>query len=145
MSPITATPSTAASARAAMALGERFRAQLADAVGAHRFGLWFEHGTTIEITEKSAVIRAANSYVHEWIVRHFGPQLAAVTRAVLGEDAWRLRIAQSGAPTAAPAPREAPGGCRGRPIVRCGSTERAKLQRTSAIGGLNEAAPRQLR
>ena len=87
MSPITATPSTAASARAAMALGERFRAQLADAVGAHRFGLWFEHGTTIEITEKSAVIRAANSYVHEWIVRHFGPQLAAVTRAVLGEDA----------------------------------------------------------
>ena len=89
MSPITATPSTAASARAAMALGERFRAQLADAVGAHRFGLWFEHGTTIEITEKSAVIRAANSYVHEWIVRHFGPQLAAWREA---ERDARVRV-----------------------------------------------------
>ena len=87
MSPITATTSTAASVRAATALGERFRSQLADAIGAHRFGLWFEHGTTIEIAEKSAVIRAANSYVHEWIVRHFGSHLAAVTRAVLGEDA----------------------------------------------------------
>ena len=101
MSPITATPSTAAPARATKAPGERFRSQLADAVGAHRFGLWFEHGTTIEVSDKSAVIRAANSYVRDWILRHFGPQLTAVTASVLGDGAsFGVELAVAGETTA---------------------------------------------
>jgi hypothetical protein len=46
------------------------------------------------------------------------------------DDTWRLPPA-SRSPPRGPGP---PGGCCGRPIVRCVSTERAKIQRTSGIG-----------
>ena len=48
------------------------------------------------------------------------------------DDTWRLPPA-SRSPPRGPGP---PGGCCGRPIVRCVSTERAKIQRTSGIGSV---------
>ncbi len=64
-----------------------FCRQLSQAVGPHRFGLWFEHGTTFTISATSVEIVAANSCVRDWIVKHFRGQVDGVTTALLGPDA----------------------------------------------------------
>ena len=78
--------------KAATSAGSRdatvqFRTALAERIGAHRFGLWFEHGTSIALDGSTARIGAANAYVRDWILRHFQGQLDTVARDVLGADA----------------------------------------------------------
>ena len=65
----------------------RFRATLAERIGSHRFGLWFEHGTSIALSGASVRVDAANAYVRDWILRNFKGQLDSVARDVLGASA----------------------------------------------------------
>ena len=58
-----ATPlSRTARAAASAAATATFREALAAELGAHRFGLWFEHGTKAEATDGTIAISAPNAY-----------------------------------------------------------------------------------
>jgi len=90
MQPYSETAVVAARPRIASAgskpAAERFRKLLAERLGQHRFGLWFEHGTSIEIADDSVVIRTANAVVRDWIQRNLRSQLESVAAEVLGES-----------------------------------------------------------
>ena len=86
MHPNTESAPLAARPRIAQACAERFREKLAERVGPHRFGLWFEHGASVTITDDSVVIHATNSMVRDWIQRNFRSHLEAVAQELLGSD-----------------------------------------------------------
>jgi chromosomal replication initiator protein len=65
----------------------RILAALRDRVGAHRFGLWFDNGTTVSTADGRVEVRAATPYVAEWIARHFREPLEQLAREVFGADA----------------------------------------------------------
>ncbi|MBI1303020.1 MAG: hypothetical protein GC172_04450 [Phycisphaera sp.] len=72
----------------------RILAALRDRVGAHRFGLWFDHGTTVSIDGGRVEVRAATPYVAEWIARNFRESLEQLARESFGADA-RVVIAEA--------------------------------------------------
>lgn len=74
----------AAAPRAARDASGRFREQLAERIGSHRFGLWFEHGTSITVRSGRVEIEAANSYVRDWILRNFKDQLDTLAGETIG-------------------------------------------------------------
>jgi chromosomal replication initiator protein len=102
--------------KAATSAGSRdatvqFRTALADRIGAHRFGLWFEHGTSIALDGTTARVGAANAYVRDWILRHFQVQLDSVARDVLGaEGTCEIGLADSAATEATAAVSARPQG-----------------------------------
>jgi 2C-methyl-D-erythritol 2,4-cyclodiphosphate synthase len=61
-----------------------FRSAHSDALGAHRYGLWFAHGTSAEAREGGIVITAANAYVAEWISKHFREAMQQALTALVG-------------------------------------------------------------
>lgn len=65
----------------------RFRTTLAERIGSHRFGLWFENGASITVEGSGFRVGAANAYARDWIVRNFKEQLETVAREVLGDEA----------------------------------------------------------
>jgi chromosomal replication initiator protein len=72
----------------------RILAALRERVGAHRFGLWFDHGTSLSTAVDRVEVRAATPYVAEWIARHFREPLEQLARETLGADA-RVEIIES--------------------------------------------------
>lgn len=91
MSPISETPAPAAThaapARIARDTSGRFREQLAERIGSHRFGLWFEHGTSITVRGARVEVEAANAYVRDWILRNFKDQLDTLATETIGAGA----------------------------------------------------------
>ncbi len=83
----TRSPSPSAPPSSSRQATEAFRSALADAIGAHRYGLWFAHGTAAEARERGVVITAANSYVAEWIAKHFRDAMQHAANLALGEGA----------------------------------------------------------
>jgi chromosomal replication initiator protein len=73
---------------------ERIREQVAESIGAHRFGLWFENGAAISVVGDDVEVRAANHYVSDWITRNFRETLERVVRDVLGAES-SVRVAVS--------------------------------------------------
>lgn len=86
-------------ASAAPALREAtstFRNALADALGSHRYGLWFSHGTSAEAREDGIVVTAANAYVAEWISKHFREAMQQAAILALGEgSSFTIEVAQN--------------------------------------------------
>ena len=73
-----------------------FRSALSDALGAHRYGLWFAHGTSAEAREGGIVITAANAYVAEWISKHFREAMQQAAVLALGEgSSFTIEVAQN--------------------------------------------------
>ncbi len=66
---------------------EAFCARMEREIGAHRFGLWFGHGTTVECVEGGFRVVAANAYAADWIGRHFKAQLDQAAQSVHGAGA----------------------------------------------------------
>ena len=64
-----------------------FSDRLVDRIGKHRFGMWFDHTTKIEITGTRIDVAAQSQFVADWIRRHFGEDLEAVARETLGTSA----------------------------------------------------------
>ena len=64
-----------------------FSERLVDKIGKHRFGMWFDHTTKIEITGTRIDVAAQSQFVADWIRRHFGADLEAVARETLGSGA----------------------------------------------------------
>ena len=83
-----ATPlSRTARAAASAAATATFREALAAELGAHRFGLWFEHGTKAEATDGTIAISAPNAYVADWIGRNFRDAMQRAAIIALGAEA----------------------------------------------------------
>lgn len=61
--------------------------RLVDRIGKHRFGMWFDHTTKIQITGNRIDVAAQSQFVADWIRRHFGEDLEAVARETLGTAA----------------------------------------------------------
>jgi chromosomal replication initiator protein len=79
-----------------------FSAALAERIGQHRFGLWFEHGTSIGISGSCVEVVAETPYVRDWIVGHFAEQLQAATIHAIGEGAsWKVVLREQPAAPAA--------------------------------------------
>jgi len=58
--------------------------ELSSAIGAHRFGLWFENGTSARLRDGSIVIEAANAYVADWIGRNFREAMQRAAEKAVG-------------------------------------------------------------
>jgi chromosomal replication initiator protein len=71
---------------------DRVRRSLATAIGPHRYSLWFDNGTALSVRDGAVEVRAANTYVYDWINRHFREALEAAAAEGLGSDA-QVRIA----------------------------------------------------
>ncbi len=63
------------------------REQVAIAIGSHRYALWFENGTSLRLRAACVEVTAANSYVCDWITRHFRQTLLTTACALLGVEA----------------------------------------------------------
>jgi chromosomal replication initiator protein len=63
---------------------EGIRGALCAAIGPHRYGLWFDNGAALRVREAAIEVRAANTYVSDWINRHFREALETAATAVLG-------------------------------------------------------------
>ena len=72
------------------------------AIGPHRFGLWFDNGAAINVGGDEVEIRASNSYVADWIVRNFRGILEETARELIG-PATSVRIAVAAEATPEPA------------------------------------------
>lgn len=66
---------------------ESVRDSLRKTIGDHRYGLWFDHGAAVTVDDDAVEVRAANSYVGDWINRHFRDALQAAARHAIGEAA----------------------------------------------------------
>lgn len=78
---------------------ETFRLRLADELGAHRFGLWFENGTTATARDGHVEVRAANAYVADWIGRHFREAMQRAAASALGGEATcSVSVAEAAGP-----------------------------------------------
>ncbi len=87
-----ATRSTKAPSSKTLALEETridslLRERVALAIGSHRYALWFENGTTLRVRAACVEVTASNSYVCDWITRHFRQTLLATASALLGVEA----------------------------------------------------------
>lgn len=88
-------PTRAGAPRATAALCER----LQQAIGPHRFGLWFDNGAAISVGGDEVEIRASNTYVADWIVRNFRGVLEETARELIGPAASvRIALATEAAP-----------------------------------------------
>jgi chromosomal replication initiator protein len=97
-------------------IAEKFRTMLRDRVGSHRFELWFEHGTTVAVGAESVRIEAANTYVADWIGRHFREATGAVATELLGAGAQvSITVAADGENSAASSSGSASGSPSGSP------------------------------
>jgi len=68
--------------------------RLADRIGQHRFGMWFDHTTQVTIQGERVDVAAESQFVADWIGRHFRRDLEEVARQALGEGASvDLRVA----------------------------------------------------
>lgn len=68
--------------------------RLADRIGRHRFGMWFDHTTRMTIEGERVDVAAESQFVADWIGRHFRRDLEEVARQTLGEGASvDLRVA----------------------------------------------------
>ncbi|MFN9126278.1 MAG: DnaA ATPase domain-containing protein, partial [bacterium] len=63
---------------------ECVRDALRTAIGPHRFGLWFDNGTAVSVREGAIEVRAANTYVCDWINRHFREALESAAAQAFG-------------------------------------------------------------
>jgi chromosomal replication initiator protein len=63
---------------------QRVRDALRTAIGPHRFGLWFDNGTAVSVREGAIEVRAANTYVSDWINRHFREALESAAAQAFG-------------------------------------------------------------
>ena len=72
------------------------------AIGPHRFGLWFDNGAAINVGGDEVEIRASNSYVADWIIRNFRGILEETARELIG-PATSVRIAVAAEATPEPA------------------------------------------
>ena len=63
---------------------ECVREALRAAIGPHRFGLWFDNGTAVSVREGAIEVRAANTYVCDWINRHFREALESAAVKAFG-------------------------------------------------------------
>jgi chromosomal replication initiator protein len=113
------TPSTATAADRAMVgqsranLAADFERRLTEAIGAHRYSIWFGHGTTASVDSKAVRVLAANAYVADWIGRNFRDAMLCAAREVAGDDATvEIAVAQAGQVGECAAP--AKGAVRGR-------------------------------
>jgi chromosomal replication initiator protein len=61
-----------------------FCSELSDAIGPHRFGLWFENGTSAQARDGAIVVSAANAYVADWIGRNFRDAMQRAADKALG-------------------------------------------------------------
>ncbi len=86
----------------------RILAALRERVGTHRFGLWFDHGTSVSTREDRVEVRAATPYVAEWIARHFREPLEQLARETLGADARVVIIESADAAETAPSGEREP-------------------------------------
>jgi chromosomal replication initiator protein len=62
------------------------RAQLALRLGAQRYELWFGPHTHLIVAADRLTIRAANSFVRDWLRKHFSSDVKACCLAVLGRE-----------------------------------------------------------
>jgi chromosomal replication initiator protein len=68
--------------------------RLADRIGQHRFGMWFDHTTRMTVDGERVDVAAESQFVADWIGRHFRRDLEEVARQTLGEGASvGLRVA----------------------------------------------------
>ena len=68
--------------------------RLADRIGQHRFGMWFDHTTQMTVQGERVDVAAESQFVADWIGRHFRRDLEEVARQALGEGASvDLRVA----------------------------------------------------
>ena len=81
-------PARGAATRVTATLCERVQ----QAIGPHRFGLWFDNGAAITVGGDGVEIRASNSYVADWIARNFLGILEEAARELVG-PATSVRIA----------------------------------------------------
>ena len=61
--------------------------RLADRIGQHRYGMWFDRTTRMTIDGEKVDIAAESQFVADWIRRHFRRDLEEVAREALGEGA----------------------------------------------------------
>ncbi|MFZ9881354.1 MAG: DnaA ATPase domain-containing protein, partial [Phycisphaerales bacterium] len=87
------TPSTATAADRSVVAKNRadlaadFERRLTKAIGPHRYGIWFGHGTTALVESKAVRVLAANAYVADWIGKNFREAMLCAAREVAGDDA----------------------------------------------------------
>ena len=68
-------------------LEDGVRSALCAAIGPHRYGLWFDNGSALSVRDGAIEVRAANSYVSDWINRHFREALESVASDAIGGEA----------------------------------------------------------
>jgi len=69
-------------------MGDQISAQIGARIGARKFDIWFDRQTTrLRVEGGSLQVDLANSYVADWIARHYADDLATVAREALGTDA----------------------------------------------------------
>ena len=90
-SPARKTPGPRTRRRAAAADGRdrhdpRVTDRLADRIGQHRYGMWFDHTTRLTIQKDRLDVAAESQFVADWIKRHFRQDLEAVARETIGEN-----------------------------------------------------------
>ena len=61
--------------------------RLADRIGQHRYGMWFDHTTHMTVEGARVDVAAESQFVADWIGRHFRRDLEEVARQALGEEA----------------------------------------------------------
>lgn len=119
-------------------LEEGVRAALQAAIGPHRYGLWFDNGSALSVRDGAVEVRAANTYVSDWINRHFREALEAVASDAIGCDA---RVVVSVAEVGEVARAAADAASRGAERRRRGDAPSDDAApRPAARGGRNGAA-----
>ena len=132
---------------------DRLLEALRERVGAHRFGLWFDHGTKVSVSNGAVEVRAATPYVADWIARHFREPLEALAREMLGEHASVTMLEPGDGDQVAPASGGTPvdGGDEVRDAVRDGANPRTAAAvrgrgaREEGVEGVGEASMGELR
>lgn len=84
--PKTATPE-ATRAASKNEPGSTISDRLADRIGQHRYGMWFDHTTRMTVEGEKVAVAAESQFVADWIRRHFRTDLEEVARETLGEGA----------------------------------------------------------
>jgi chromosomal replication initiator protein len=84
-------------------LPDRIRGLLDDRIGRRRAELWFDSAATVRVDDGKLAVHADSAFAADWIRRHFGGDLTAVSREALGREDFDLRVRESAAaPLAAP-------------------------------------------
>ena len=75
--------------------------RLRERLGEHRWGMWFDQGTSLRVRDGQVEVEAASQFVADWIGRNFRGELESAARAALGEAA-RVSFRVGGGPSDAP-------------------------------------------